>query len=200
MKNIKEYLNEGLIKRQAEMDMRTKIEAWLDKYCNIKPREGIVINDDLTIDSTKKGWIIIKDEWKEKELPDYIQFGEVEGDFYVGCKQLESLRGCPRRVGRDFSCSLCDKLKTLEGAPEWVGFTFKCGYCTSLENFVGGPKYIGFKLSACRCTGLKSFEGIPKKLVQLDVSENPYRNVFPHPITQKQLKKLYDCDVDKIKK
>ena len=200
MKNIKEYLNEGLIKRQAGANIKDKIRAWLDKYCKIRYKEGIVINDDLTIDNTKGGYIIIGDEWKEKELPDYIQFDEVFGDFYVGCKQLESLRGCPRKVAREFSCSLCDNLKNLEGAPEWVGLTFNCCYCKSLENFVGGPKYIGKRLVACRCTGLKSFEGIPKKLVELDISQNPYINVFPHPITQKQLKKLYDCDVDKIKK
>lgn len=198
MKNIKEYLNEGLIKRQAGANIKDKIRDWLDKYCVMGYKEGIVINDDLTIDDTKRGgYIIISDRWKEKELPDYIQFGEVMGDFYVGCKQLESLRGCPRKVAREFSCALCENLKNLEGAPERVGFTFKCSYCKSLKNFVGGPKYIGGKLAARRCTGLKSFEGIPKKLVELDVQEN---HAFPHPITQKKLKKLYDCDVDKIRK
>lgn len=46
MKNIKEYLNEGLIKRQAGMDMRAKIENWLKEH----RIENYIINDDLTID------------------------------------------------------------------------------------------------------------------------------------------------------
>ena len=199
MRNIKEYLSEGLIKRQAGMDMKAKIKAWVDEYCDVRHADAVKINDDLTIDVTY-GYIVISARWKEKKLPDYIQFGEAAGDFYIGCKQLESLRGCPRKVGRDFSCALCDKLKNLEGAPEWVGFNFSCSCCISLENFVGAPEHVGITFNAYRCTGLKSFEGIPKKLKELDVTGNYNLHKFPHPITQKRLKKLYDCDVTKIKK
>ena len=46
MKSIKKYLNEGLIKRQAGMDLRAKIEAWLKEH----GIENYIINDDLTID------------------------------------------------------------------------------------------------------------------------------------------------------
>ena len=122
MRNIKEYLNEGLIKRQAGMDMKTKIKAWVDKYCKIRydywNKDGVVINDDLTIDVTNCEYITITGQWKEKKLPDYIQFGYVNGDFFVCGEQLESLRGCPREVGNSFSCSFCKNLKNLEGAPK----------------------------------------------------------------------------------
>ena len=203
MKNIKEYLNEGLIKRQAGADIKSKIREWLDKYCKIRyaywNEDGVVINDDLTIDITNCEYITVTDQWKEKKLPDYIQFGCINGDFFISCDYLETLRGCPREVGGKFSCSFCHKLKNLEGTPKKCK-EFHCNYCTSLENFVGGPEYVELKFNACGCSNLKSFEGIPKKLKSLNVRDNHHLYKFPHPITQKQLKKLYDCDVDKIMK
>ena len=65
---------------------------------------------------------------------------------------------------------------------------------------MGGPEEVGQVFKACGCSNLKSFEGIPKKLKLLDVRDNHNLYKFPHPITKKQLKKLYDCDVTKIKK
>lgn len=188
MKNIKEYLNEGLIKRQAGANIKDKIRDWIDKYCDIKNEwlgeVDVVINNDLTIDVNNCGYIVISDRWKEKKLPDYIQFGYVRGDFYVGCKHLESLRGCPREVGEGFSCSFCKGLKNLEGAPKSVRMEFNCSYCESLENFVGAPEHVGQRFNAHGCKNLKSFEGIPKKLKLLDL-QGSYLYNFPHPITQK---------------
>ena len=204
MRNIKEYLNEGLIKRHAGADIKDKIRDWVDKYCKIRyeywNKDGVVINDDLTIDITNCEYITVTDQWKEKKLPDYIQFGYVNGDFFITCDHLETLRGCPREVEGNFSCSFCGKLKNLEGAPKQVRLNFNCNYCTSLENFVGGPEEVGQVFKACGCSNLKSFEGIPKKLKLLDVRDNHNLYKFPHPITQKRLKMLYDCDVDKIMK
>ena len=188
MKNIKEYLNEGLIKRQAGANIKDKIRDWIDKYCDIKNEflgsDNIVINDDLTIDVNNCGYVTISDRWKEKKLPDYIQFGYVRGYFYVHCKHLESLRGCPREVGESFYCGFCNGLKNLEGAPKSVRLEFSCCYCESLENFVGAPEHVGQMFNARGCTNLKSFEGLPKKLKDFDIRGSHLYN-FPHPITQK---------------
>ena len=130
MKTIKEYLNEGLIKRQAGMDIRAKIEAWLKEH-------GIdvyFINDDMTIDVN--GYVSLN-KYAEKQLPDYIQFGEVTVGFdFSGCPKLESLRGVPGRVSGYFDCGDCPKLESLEGAPQYVGGSFHCNNCAKLESLI----------------------------------------------------------------
>lgn len=108
MKTIKEYLNEGLIRRQAGMDMRAKIEAWL-KICNIR---NYTINDDLTIDVN--GDVDIR-LYGEKALPEYIQFGKIKRDFRIfHCPILISLRGFPKEVGGSFWCVFCGKQFTID--------------------------------------------------------------------------------------
>ena len=68
MKTLKEKLvQEGLIKRQAGMDIKIKIEEWLKEH-NIG---GYTINDDLTIDAEL---IVNLRNYPDKELPEYIQF------------------------------------------------------------------------------------------------------------------------------
>ena len=69
MKTIKEYMNEGLIRRQAGADVRTNIENWLDKH----KITNYTINKDLTIDVD--GDVDLRYH-TGKRLPDYIQFGK----------------------------------------------------------------------------------------------------------------------------
>lgn len=138
MKTIKEYLNEGLIKRQAgAVDLRTKIEVWLKEH----DIENYIINDDLTIDIN--GSVDLRSR-KEERLPEYIQFGKVTGNFYIFyCPELESLEGCPKEVDWDFYCYKCSKLESLEGAPEKVGGDFWCNDCANLKSLEGCPKKVG---------------------------------------------------------
>ena len=42
-------------------------------------------------------YFIITDEWKEKSLPDYIKFDEIQCNLVVCCKHLENLRGFPKK-------------------------------------------------------------------------------------------------------
>ena len=42
-------------------------------------------------------YFIITDEWKEKSLPDYITFDEINCNLVVCCKHLENLRGFPKK-------------------------------------------------------------------------------------------------------
>jgi hypothetical protein len=123
MKTIKEYLNEGLIRRQAGMDMRTKIEAWLKKY-DIR---NYIINDDLTIDVNEDVNLI---RYPEEKLPEYIRFRKVREDFSISkSPELDSLEGCPEEVGGSFWCNGCPKLKSLERCPKKVGSCFYCFKC-----------------------------------------------------------------------
>jgi hypothetical protein len=63
MRVIKDILNEGLIKRQAGVDMEAKIEAWLKE----NKIDGYTINRDLTVDVDTDQKISIKGD-----LPEYI--------------------------------------------------------------------------------------------------------------------------------
>jgi hypothetical protein len=42
-------------------------------------------------------YFIITDEWKEKSLPDYITFDKISCSLVVCCKNLEDLRGFPKK-------------------------------------------------------------------------------------------------------
>ena len=144
MKTIKEYLNEGLIKRQAGMDMKSKIEAWLNEH-NIK---DYIINDDLTIDyhpevlrgSKDKFYMVNLKNYNETELPDYIQFGEVGGTFLISHSPITSLRGFPKKCLRLGLCS-CRKITSLKGCPDVVE-DIDVSYCSDLTSLEGLPEKI----------------------------------------------------------
>lgn len=153
MKTIKEYLNEGLIRKQLGNGTKTKIEEWLKEH----DIGGYTINDDLTIDCS---WGVQLKEYKEKELPDYIQFNKTINFWICDCPNLESLRGCPKKCDI-FSCKGCPKLKSLEGGPEDCAH-FKCNFCTSLKNLKGGPQHV-LNYECCCCDSLESLEGAPQK-------------------------------------
>ena len=130
MRVIKDILNEGLIKRQAGVDMEAKIENWLKE----NEIDGYTINRDLTVDVDTDQNISI-----EGDLPEYIQFknvdcfrfdwhqpttlkgGPIELDcryiFNVSSEKLETLEHCPRVLRCKFDCSGCPSLKTLEHLP-----------------------------------------------------------------------------------
>lgn len=183
MKSIKEYLNEGLIKRQAGMDMRTKIEAWLNEH-NV---QNYTINDDLTIDyhpevlhgSKDRFYMVNLQKYNEPELPDYIQFGEVGGTFLVSYSQISSLRGFPKKclrlclhrcpnitslkgcqeVVEDIDVSYCTSLTSLEGLPKKISGSFDCQGCSSLKDLKGAPK-VGASFSCEDCYNLESLEDL----------------------------------------
>ena len=136
MKPIKEYLNEGLIKRQAGMDMRVQIENWLDEH----KITNYTINNDLTIDV--EGTVDLNG-YTDKKLPDYIQFGKTVNFYFENSPKLESLEGCPKEVGWNFYCFQCPKLESLKGAPQKIGGDFWCNNCSNLKSLEGCPKYVG---------------------------------------------------------
>lgn len=160
MKKLNEYLNEGLIRRQAGIDMKAKIEQWLNEHRVV----GYIINDDLTIDTLGS---VSLSGYKEKQLPDYIQFSKVFGYFECSnCKNLESLKGCPKEFCKIFSCENCPKLKSLEGAPQEVDGYFDCSGCDNLTSLTGAPQEVGGTFFCTRC-GEKFTEDDVKKLCKV---------------------------------
>ena len=71
------------------------------------------------------------------ELP--IKFGVVTGYFDCGGNKLNSLEGCPLRVGGSFYCD-SNNLTSLEFCPKYVGGDFYCGG-NNIREFTG-IKYI----------------------------------------------------------
>jgi hypothetical protein len=94
------------------------IEDWLDEM----DVRHYIINDDFTID-TKTGVDLFNRSLKQ--LPDFIQFNDIHGDFQCHHNKLISLKGCPRYVDDDFMCSY-NGLTSLRGCPEYVGCRFYC--------------------------------------------------------------------------
>lgn len=97
-----------------------KIITWINKH-NINE---YTINDDLTIDV--KGHVGLN-YYPNKELPKYIQFNKVDGDFEICFSDIISLKGAPKEC-REFNCSDCYNLTSLEGAPTKCE-EFYCRYC-----------------------------------------------------------------------
>lgn len=74
-----------------------------------------------------------------------FEWGEISGDFdCFDCRYLTSLKGSPKKVGRNFKCDRCKSLTSLEGAPEKVVDYFCCSYCDSLTSLEGAPKETGY--------------------------------------------------------
>jgi len=78
------------------------IEKWLDKNIRNFVRTRCIINDDYTIDSHISITLYLDKD--VKELPEYIQFNEINGDFDISENHLTSLRGCPRIILGNFWC------------------------------------------------------------------------------------------------
>ena len=153
-------LKESILSRSShgaegfKTQRRKMIESWLKEY----DIENYTINDDLTIDVDGSVNLFRRDLI---ELPDYIQFGVVRGNFHCGSNKLTSLRGVPREVGGSFNCGI-NKLTSLEGAPEKVGNVFNCTY-NNITSLKGAPKEVGGDFY-CSVNELTSLIGAPKEV------------------------------------
>ncbi len=93
------------------------------------------------------------------QLP--FTFNEVTGNFHANHNMLETLRGCPKKVGGCFDVR-SNRLRTLEGSPETVGDYFSAN-SNSLDDLKGSPKYVGgnFDISD---NDLKTLEGLSTRI------------------------------------
>lgn len=81
------------------------------------------INDDLTIDirtNSKFGDALIIRGQEIRELPEFIQFGRCDGNFYINASGLETMRGFPKIVTGHL-CINNNKLTSLDYLPEEIG-------------------------------------------------------------------------------
>jgi hypothetical protein len=173
MKLVKEHINfeRGLNPKRA---METGKFILIKNWCIEKDIHNFIINDDFSIDVLNDNLLIkprptsLKDELikrnkyafnrytqfindgrveiheKMSQLPDYIQFNNVEGYFSVHDCGLTTLKGCPKEVGENFHIAR-NNLTNLDYCPKEVGGSFICHH--NAEYF--DKDYI---LSKCKTT------------------------------------------------
>jgi len=103
---------------------------------------------------------------------------KVGGNFHCGNNNLTSLKGGPERVGRYFYCSL-NNLTSLEGCPERVGGHFYCE-CNNLTSLKGGPERVGGDFY-CSLNNLTSLEDFPLYFdtdKTVDIKDNPIHEIY----------------------
>ena len=177
MKNLKEYIKEGLFddldKREeigglnaATEDIKKEIIKWVinntvNEIYNTKFQFNFNTNP-ITVNYNGNITFNSDIQYLTNGM---FQWREVSGWFSCSyCKLLTSLKGGPEKVGGDFKCNNCESLTSLEGAPEKVGGEFDCWSCPSLKSLEGAPKKVEGWFNCSRCTSLKSLEGAPKKV------------------------------------
>ena len=177
MKNLKEYVNEGLAdwsddkldKKISKQTSKSAIKAEIIEWIKANVRSlkknklkfdfsttPITINydDDIHFNTNITGFCFV-----------WFQWGEVGGFFSCSfCNSLKTLEGAPKKVGGHFNCVNCISLETLEGAPKETGMHFNCQGCDSLKNLEGSPEKVGLDFYCQGCKSLKSLKGAPKEV------------------------------------
>jgi len=181
MKHIKPYK----IFESAEPNFPTTREGVIE-VCRKYKIENYTINDDLSIDVNGD---VELDSENLKYLP--LKFNYVSGYFGCSNNNLETLKGCPQRVGSGFSCHH-NKLKSLIGCPQTIDGDFYCSnnklksligcpqtvdgdfYCSNnkLKSLEGSPQTVGGDFY-CFINELKDLEHFPEVNGRIDIEENP---------------------------
>ena len=175
MKNLKEYIKEGLfygidnIEEAGGMNhnvkqLKKEIIEWI-----IKNNKDRIYKNKIEINTNTTPWTVnydgdihMQQSITSLNNDDLFQWGEVKGSFDCSyCKSLKNLEGAPEKVERNFDCSWCTSLKSLEGSPKEVGGLFDCSWCTSLTSLVGAPEKADMFVCS-GCTSLTSLQYIPK--------------------------------------
>ena len=94
-----------------------------------------------------------------EELPDLSDV-TVTGSFKCAYNHLRTLKGAPRKVGRNFDCH-GNVLYTLKGAPSHVGNNFDCRN-NYLSNLMGGPQHVGGSFDCSHNRSLKTLKDGPQ--------------------------------------
>ena len=128
-KKVKESVNEKFTEESDPIEdlgigLKSMIKKWFisngateDQY-----KKYVIINKEGKID-VSIGLTLTR--WVTKELPNFIQFEVIHGDFDISHCNLTTLKGCPERVFGNFSCSGND-LTSLKYSPEEVKYTYDC--------------------------------------------------------------------------
>ena len=108
-----------------------KVEDWLTENLRLQPNdyELLLIKDNGGKELVFEIDVFCRDvnlmDFPEKQLPDFIQFKQVGGNFLCAYSHLTSTKGFPRVVDLSFDCS-SSALTSLEGMPETINRDFIC--------------------------------------------------------------------------
>jgi hypothetical protein len=176
MKNLKEYINEGLAdwgdsdefdkkisKQTSKSAIKTEIIEWIKNNTKSIKKTKLKFDFNTTPITVNYDGDIRYTTTATSLTNDIFQWGEVGGKFNCSyCKLLKTLDGAPKKVSWDFDCVGCESLETLEGAPEETGRHFNCSDCASLRSLDGAPEKVGLDFYCQACKSLKSLKGSPK--------------------------------------
>ena len=108
-----------------------KVEDWLTENLRLQPNDYklLLIKDNGGKELVFEIDVFCRDvnlmDFPEKQLPDFIQFKQVGGNFLCAYSHLTSTKGFPRVVDLSFDCS-SSALTSLEGMPKIINRDFIC--------------------------------------------------------------------------
>ena len=108
-----------------------KVEDWLTENLRLQPNdyELLLIKDNGRKEPVFEIDVFHRDvnlmDFPEEQLPDFIQFKQVGGNFLCAYSHLTSTKGFPRVVDLSFDCS-SSALTSLEGMPKIINRDFIC--------------------------------------------------------------------------
>lgn len=108
-----------------------KVEDWLTENLRLQPNdyELLLIKDNGGKEPVFEIDVFYRDvnlmDFLEEQLPDFIQFKQVGGNFLCAYSHLTSTKGFPRVVDLSFDCS-SSALTSLEGMPKIINRDFIC--------------------------------------------------------------------------
>lgn len=144
MKMILEFESWELAQIQLEFCNKFMGHRW-----TVDDKGEIVVRGDISIIN-----------FKGKELP--VQFSDTSSNFTLkGCKNLESLKGVPRKA-YEFRLESCPKILTLENSPLEVR-KYKIDDLT-VKDLKGSSQEVTEVFNCSNNEYLSSFEGAPSKV------------------------------------
>lgn len=120
------------------------------------------VNADGKYEASSIYGVVVTNKKLESLTNGLFVWSEVKGNFDCSeCRQLTSLYGAPKYVGKDFLCSYCHTLRSMEGAPREVAGNFFCRFCKGLISLSGAPEITGGDFDCSFCENIESFDWVP---------------------------------------
>ncbi len=160
---------------------------------------GLIYQDGQYWDifNLPKGFIIKGDldlsDMQLTELPD-LSTVTVEGSFNCAMNKLTSLKGAPRKVGKNFICS-SNKITSLEGGPIEVGGCYSC-FNNKLQSLKGCARFVG-EIFDCRDNNIQIWNDYPQSFSAILFNEKCQSEPDEEPISD-EMKKMLSHFLEKL--
>ena len=188
MKTYNELTSEGLIRRQAGVDLRTKIEAWVKEHEQDFKRSWTTakVGDDLSVEvdtaSSEHTFVNVfryqKDLKKNYEVPDYIHFKKPKGKHIVlGHLNVSNWNTVLDKF--DVSDVEIDQSniadKDIQDVMPEGGFSYELWKCDELVNPKFQKKHLPSFVKFLECDNLRSvtLQGCRGEITQLWIRSCP---------------------------